>query len=64
MAHVTRNDGDIREIGEKAGRPSEWGPCKAVAQSAYKNALAGGAQAWLRAAAFKPVDESYLTRLS
>jgi hypothetical protein len=60
LEHVTRHDDALREIGETAGRISDLSSMRAVARWGYTNALTGGAQAWLRARIYEPVDQSYV----
>jgi 5-methylcytosine-specific restriction endonuclease McrA len=64
LEHITRHDDALREIGETAGRISELSASRAVARWGYGNAATGGAQAWLRARTYEPVDADYLQCLA
>ena len=64
LQHITRHDDALREIGEAAGCISDISSSRAVARWGYANALHGGAQAWLRARTFEPVDMHYLDCLT
>ncbi len=60
LEHMTRHDDALREIGEAAGRISDPASSRAVARWGYANAVTSGAQAWLRAGRYEPVDVNYL----
>jgi 5-methylcytosine-specific restriction endonuclease McrA len=60
LEHLTRNDDALREIGVAAGRSADMHACCAVARWGYANAFSAGAQAWLQAARYEPVDSTYL----
>ena len=64
LEQITRHDDALREIGEAAGRITEPTSCLAVARWGYANALTGGAQAWLRARTYEPVNAGYLNCLA
>ena len=64
LEQITRHDDALREIGATAGRISDPTSSLAVARWGYANALSGGAQAWLRARIYEPVNADYLSCLS
>jgi 5-methylcytosine-specific restriction endonuclease McrA len=64
LEHINRHDGALRQIGEEAGRMSDLRSTHAVARWGYANAMTSGAQAWLRARAYEPIDSSYIECLS
>jgi len=58
--HVNRYTDQLTEIGAAAGRAANLQSSVAVARWSYGNAVAGGAQAWLRARTYTKVDRGYL----
>jgi len=64
LEQIMRHDDALQEIGRAAGRVSDITSTRAVARWGYANALHGGAQAWLRARTFEPVDVHYLDCLA
>lgn len=60
LEYVSKQDDALREIGEAAGRVIDLESCRAVVRWGYTNAFTSGAQAWLRAGAYEPVDSRYL----
>lgn len=64
LEYITQHDDALREIGEAAGRIAELSASRAVARWGYANAATGGAQAWLRARTYEPVDAVYVQCLA
>ncbi len=64
LEHVSKNDDALQEVGHAAGRTADLDSCRAVVRWGYANALSSGAQAWLRAGSYEPVDDDYLRQLA
>lgn len=59
LEFVQTNADDLCQIGHEAGIIADQSSTDAVARWGYSNAIAGGSQAWIKAASYEPIDESY-----
>ena len=54
------NADNLSQIGYDAGIMADEGSMDSVARWGYTNAVAGGAQGWIKSAQYEPIDDSYL----
>lgn len=61
LGFMRTNSDNLSEIGHQAGMLADGVATEAVARWGYATAVACGAQAWLKASQYEPVDSSYFT---
>jgi hypothetical protein len=54
------HDRNLNEIGREAGIKANVTTTRAIAHWSYSNAIESGGQAWIKAAAYEPIQSSYL----
>lgn len=64
LEFIHSNADDLSQIGYDAGIMADEESMDSVARWGYANAVAGGAQGWIKSAQYEPIDESYLLLLS
>lgn len=60
LEFVQSNADNLSQIGYDAGIMADEGSMDSVARWGYANAVAGGAQGWIKSAQYEPIDGSYL----
>ena len=63
LEFVHSNADDLSQIGYDAGIMADEESMNSVARWGYANAVAGGAQGWIKSAQYEPIDKSYLLLL-
>ncbi len=64
LEFVQSNTDNLSQIGYDAGIMADESSMNSVARWGYTNALAGGAQGWIKSAQYEFIDDSYLLLLS
>jgi hypothetical protein len=59
LEFVQTNADNLCQIGHEAGIMADQSSTDAVARWGHSNAIEGGSQAWIKAASYEPIDESY-----
>jgi len=60
LEFVQSNADNLSQIGYDAGIMADEESMDSVARWGYANAVAGGAQGWIKSAQYEPIDDSYL----
>ena len=60
IAFADQHSDDLTQIGSDAGVVGDISASRAVTTWSYKNALSGGALAWLRPKTYEPIDSTYI----
>ena len=60
LEFVQANKDNLAQIGFDAGILGDFVSTNSVTRWGYTNAIAGGAQGWIRPKVYEPIDESYL----
>ena len=60
LEFVQSNADNLSQIGYEAGILADEESMTSVARWGYANAVAGGAQGWIKSAQYEPIDDSYL----
>ena len=60
LEFVQTNADDLAQIGYEAGITTDAGSMHSVARWGYANAVASGAQGWVRSAQYEPIEGDYL----
>ena len=60
LEFVQSNADNLAQIGNEAGIMADEDSMDSVARWGYANAVAGGAQGWIKSAQYEPIDDSYL----
>lgn len=60
LEFMDTHDRNLNEIGREAGIKANAITTRAVAHWSYSNAIESGGQAWIKAAAYEPIQRSYL----
>ncbi len=60
LEFVQSNADNLSQIGYDAGIMADEGSMDSVARWGYANAVAGGAQGWIKSAQYEPIDATYL----
>ena len=60
LEFVQSNADNLSQIGYDAGIMADESSMNSVARWGYSNAVAGGAQGWIKSAQYEPIDDSYL----
>jgi hypothetical protein len=61
---VKANFDNLSQIGHDAGIIADQSSMNAVARWGYANGIAAGSQAWIKAANYEPIDETYISMWS
>jgi len=60
LEFMLKNAGNLAEIGYEAGIIADQSSMNSVARWGYANAVASGAQGWVKSARYEPIDHHYL----